>query len=102
MKKKETAKERRRYVLPKGKGINPGVYKTYDGALANKFPGDCRPYIRVFPNEEEANYFFKYGVEMPRPAYIPETKGKELFTEEENKKAIEENKRSNEDFYAGL
>ena len=86
--KKETAKDKRRYVLPKG--IKPGVYETYDEALKNKFRWQDRPYIRVFPNEEEAQYFFKYGVEMPIIVPKEEPKRRRLFTDADLEKGIKE------------
>ena len=103
MQKKETAKDKRRYVLLKG--IKPGVYETYEEALKYKFPWQDRPYIRVFPNEEEAQYFFKHGVEMPIIRRKEEQRGFPLFSDDDLKEGIEKNMEKSEtddDPYAGL
>ena len=101
--KKESAEEKRRYVLPDG--VTPGVYRTYSEALEHKFRWQDRPYIRVFRNEEEAQYYFEHKVEMPPPKRKQEPKGDELFSEVENKIAIEDGKRKDttgEDPYSDL
>jgi hypothetical protein len=101
--KGETAKDRRRYVL--SKGIIPGIYKTYDEALKHKFHWQDRPHIRVFRNEEEAQYFFKHGVEMSIIVPKEEPRRRPLFTDADLERGIKENigkGETDEDPYAGL
>jgi len=83
-KKKGAQNKDLHYVLRKGK--LPGIYKTYNEALSRKHPWDSRPLIRVFKTYEEAVYYFKHGEEMPPPPPKPESKSKELWTDEDVKR----------------
>jgi viroplasmin and RNaseH domain-containing protein len=62
-KKKSKRNKNKFYVLRKG--IKPGIYNTYDEALRYKYTDDDRPLIRGFRTWEEANYYLKFGKELP-------------------------------------
>ena len=91
------------YVLRKG--LTPGIYDSYDKALSHKFPWDDRPVIRGFRTREEAEYYFKHGVEMPINERKEEPKGRPLFTDDDLERGVKENIKkdeTDENPYAGL
>ena len=45
-------------------GLKPGVYKSYDEALSEKYPSDDWPLVKGFYSKEEAEHYLETGVEM--------------------------------------